>query len=84
MPLSRQVIRRESSRRNLARRFGCLIARRAGAVILVSLSRGLEFLFEAEERPAWGFTTSRATSEERKLHSEWSAVKQLLYFIEEM
>ena len=63
VPLSRRVIYRESTRWNLARRFGCLEAGRAGAAVLVSLSRALEFLFEAEERPGKGLDSRRASDQ---------------------
>ena len=43
------------------RRLGCLVAARAGAVILVSLTRALGFLFEAEERLAKGLDSRRAS-----------------------
>ena len=62
VPLSRRVSRR-ATRWNLAKRFGCLGAGRAGAAILVSLSRALEFLFEAEERPAKGLDSWRASDQ---------------------
>ena len=61
--LSRRVICLVSTRWNLARRFVCLGAGRAGAAIPVSLLRLLAFLFEAAERPAKGLDLRRTSGQ---------------------